>query len=112
MPRYQCHKKVWALKIAKIGYEQLPKFLHATCKGSFALGSECGNCERCDWERSHPGPMRAMITPADPLYAPFDVDADFITKHKAEAGGYYVQYDDGYKSFSPAKAFEEGYTQL
>lgn len=25
-------------------------------------------------------------------------------------GGYYVQYDDGYESWSPAKAFEEGYT--
>jgi hypothetical protein len=25
-------------------------------------------------------------------------------------GGYYVVYDDGYESWSPAKAFEEGYT--
>ncbi len=25
-------------------------------------------------------------------------------------GGYYVQYADGYTSWSPAKAFEEGYT--
>ncbi len=24
-------------------------------------------------------------------------------------GGYYVEYDDGYASWSPAKAFEEGY---
>lgn len=29
-----------------------------------------------------------------------------------EAGGYLVQYADGYRSFSPAKAFEEGYTRI
>jgi hypothetical protein len=35
-------------------------------------------------------------------------------KHKPhpEKGGYLVQYSDGYTSFSPAKAFEEGYTAL
>ena len=27
-----------------------------------------------------------------------------------EAGGYYVRYPDGYESWSPAEAFEEGYT--
>lgn len=27
-------------------------------------------------------------------------------------GGYYVRYEDGYESWSPAKAFEEGYTRL
>lgn len=26
--------------------------------------------------------------------------------------GYYVVYDDGYTSWSPTKAFEEGYTRL
>ena len=29
---------------------------------------------------------------------------------KHEAGGYYVRYPDGYESWSPAEAFEEGYT--
>jgi len=33
-------------------------------------------------------------------------------KHKPEVGGYYVVYADGYKSFSPAQAFEEGYTRV
>ncbi|PYX85030.1 MAG: hypothetical protein DMG70_05000 [Acidobacteria bacterium] len=27
-------------------------------------------------------------------------------------GGYLVQYEDGYLSWSPAKAFEEGYTRI
>jgi hypothetical protein len=31
-------------------------------------------------------------------------------KHKPQVGGYFVQYRDGYKSFSPAAAFEEGYS--
>jgi len=43
-------------------------------------------------------------------YAPFMVSQEYYDKHQPQAGGYYVQYKDGYKSFSPAKAFEEGYT--
>jgi hypothetical protein len=35
-----------------------------------------------------------------------------MTKHAPEVGGYYVVYADGYKSYSPAKAFEDGYTQV
>lgn len=34
----------------------------------------------------------------------------FLDRHKPENGGYYVRYADGYESYSPAKAFEEGYT--
>lgn len=45
-------------------------------------------------------------------YAPIRVDWEYLTKHKPQAGGYYVVYDDGYKSWSPAKAFEEGYTRV
>lgn len=39
------------------------------------------------------------------------VSYDFDQKHQPEVGGYYVVYDDGYTSYSPAKAFEEGYTR-
>ncbi len=38
--------------------------------------------------------------------------ADWHQKHKPQVGGYLVQYEDGYQSFSPAKAFEEGYTPV
>ena len=34
---------------------------------------------------------------------------EWLTKHNPVTGGYFVKYDDGYCSFSPAKAFEEGY---
>ncbi len=37
---------------------------------------------------------------------------EWLDKHNPEVGGYYVVYDDGYESFSPAKAFEEGYTRI
>jgi hypothetical protein len=57
-------------------------------------------------------PTGATITPADPGYGPFRVDAAYMDKHKPQVGGYYVVYADGYKSWSPAQAFEEGYTRL
>ena len=34
----------------------------------------------------------------------------WITRHQPEVGGYLVRYEDGYLSFSPARAFENGYT--
>jgi hypothetical protein len=112
LPLYQCHKKVWALKIAAIVREELPKWSGATCKGSQAFGSACGQCERCKWEQSHGPKMGATITPAEEGYLPFFVDGEFLAKHKPEVGGYFVQYADGYKSFSPAAAFEEGDTRI
>lgn len=54
----------------------------------------------------------AVIVPDDKRYAHFVVDAEYVGKHKPQAGGYYVVYADGYKSFSPAAAFEEGYTLI
>lgn len=77
MPRYQCHKEVWALKIKNIEY--------------LSDGS-------------------VIITPAEDGYAPFKVDHVYMQKYKPQVGGYYVVYKDGYKSFSPSEAFEEGYT--
>lgn len=76
MPRYQCYKQVWALKIAKI--------VHTADGG-------------------------ADITPEDSGYSSFHVDLEYLRKHMPQEGGYYVVYDDGYKSFSPAEAFESGY---
>lgn len=49
-----------------------------------------------------------IITPIEEGYAPFGVSAEYIEKHKPEVGGYYVVYEGGYKSFSPADAFEAG----
>ena len=83
MPRYRSHKTVWALKIKSV-----------TPDGSAPNGVQ-GSC---------------LIVPEEDGYAPFRVDEAYCLKHNPQAGGYYVVYADGYKSFSPAKAFEEGYT--
>ena len=45
-------------------------------------------------------------------YAPLSVTPEYMQRHRPQPGGYYVVYDDGYASFSPAKAFEDGYTKL
>lgn len=45
-------------------------------------------------------------------YAPLMCDAPMFSRYMPVPGDFYVVYDDGYKSFSPAKAFEEGYTRI
>jgi hypothetical protein len=119
LPRYQCHKRVWALKIKEITVQQ-------ACCENVAPGIVCGELQsthtpeaaRADVALDHdfiagtwdvPG---ATITPEDEGYAPFSVSDEYVAKHKPVVGGYWVQYDDGYTSFSPAQAFEEGYTLL
>lgn len=43
---------------------------------------------------------------------PILVDDAYLAKHNPQPGGYYVVYDDGYASYSPAQAFESGYTRI
>lgn len=111
MPRYRCHKEVWALKIAQIVREQMPQFTGALCKGSASLGTACGECERCVWEKEH-GPQKTFIVPVEAGFVPLEIDADYLSRHGPQAGGYYVVYKDGYRSFSPAETFEEGYSRI
>jgi hypothetical protein len=80
MPKYRCHKVVWALKINTI--------------------------EVVD---SH---GRRRLHFEDVRYAAVSKDHAWVVNTNAEPGGYYVVYADGYSSFSPAKAFEEGYTRI
>ncbi len=82
LPKYQCHKKVWALKIK----HKLPN--PNTAAGGWTLYFE------------------------DEGYAPILMCHEWCMKHKPVDGGYYVVYEDGYKSFSPAEAFESGYTRI
>ena len=51
----------------------------------------------------------AELPIADEGYAPVVVEKGVISRYVPMPGDYYVQYADGYKSISPAKAFEEGY---
>jgi hypothetical protein len=89
MPKYQSHKKVWALKIKEIVFDH-----------------DLASKENRETDGS------ATITPEEDGYASFKVDHAYCRKHGPKAGGYYVVYEDGYKSWSPAEAFESGYTKL
>lgn len=85
LPKYKCHKVVRALKIkAMIG------------KGN--LNSK------------H---ISTVIIPEDENYSRFEV-IDYADKVKGDGKdlGYFVQYEDGYISWSPTKAFEDGYTKI
>lgn len=89
LPKYVCHKEVHALKIDAIH-----------------LDVDAALVENRETDGS------AFIYPEDKRYSPFTVDAQYVRKHNPVSGGYYVVYADGYKSFSPAEAFEDGYTLI
>ena len=84
LPQYQCHKKVWALKI----------------KALEPIEGEGGKL------------AGMMMHPEESGYAPITLSGAYMSKHQPKEGGYYVVYDDGYLSWSPADAFESGYTRL
>ena len=81
MPKYRCHKVVYALRIMSIKTYSEPE-------------------------------TYTELVFADGRFAPLRVTEEWGMKHDPHAGGYYVVYEDGYTSFSPAKAFEEGYTLI
>ncbi len=80
MPRYRCHKEVWALKLRGVGPVD--------------------------------GSGKAWLFPEDREYSEFAVSSEYLRKHDPQPGGYFVVYDDGYESFSPAAPFEAGYTRI
>lgn len=82
MPKYSCHKKVWALKI---------KHINDVTENDEGIG--------------------ASLVFEEEGFSAIDVSDEYMEKHKPDKGGYYVVYKDGYKSFSPADAFEGGYTR-
>lgn len=79
MPKYKCHKEVWALKIEQVKADNAG---------------------------------RAYLHFADERYAPIEIANGWLMKHMPVPGGYYVQYQDGYTSYSPAEAFESGYALI
>lgn len=83
LPEYICNKVVKAFKILKIVSVDNRK-----------EGEEHAFLLQSEW------------------HLPARVDQAFMDKNKPTSGGYFVIYEDGYQSFSPAKAFEEGYTLL
>ena len=92
LPLYQSHKTVRAVKIAIIEYHRVET------DGAAGLV---------------PSRLKsATIFPADPGIKPFEVSAEYVNRHAPHHGGYYVLYEDGYESFSPAGPFESGYIKI
>ena len=84
MKTYKCHKTVKAFKILDI-------YKNGSAKGgwfivSFDDGTEIRGVDVTDY------------------WAEKNTDLN--------KGGYFVQYEDGYKSYSPAEPFEAGYTEV
>lgn len=60
-------------------------------------------------DNNYPDPTGATLVPDDEDLEPVEVDEAYLTKHQPKVGGYWVKYKDGYQSWSPADAFEQGY---
>ena len=84
LPQWQSHKKVWADKVVGV-----------TWKGSVAT-----------WHLKRGGLIEVssqLLMRVPDTQVPNGING---------VGGYYVRYEDGFESWSPAKAFEEGYKLL
>ena len=56
--------------------------------------------------------MSANVLCLEGMDQPLRVTEMYLNRHNPEVGGYVVQYEDGYQSYSPAKAFENGYSPV
>lgn len=83
IPRYKCHKEVQAARI---------KAITNNFRGII---------------------LQSMtLTFEEPGAKPETVSAAWAERNDPRVGGYFVVYVDGYTSFSPGKAFEDGYTRI
>ena len=93
LPLYRSHKLVRALKIKAIEtlptIDELDRILNEQAVDGDGIGG--------------------TITPEEAGYRSFTVSHGYISKHSPKVGGYFVVYEDGYQSFSPAAPFESGY---
>ena len=80
--KYQSHKTVWAAKVVEINPVDAGKDL-------------CGFV----WSLDNGG------------YVPVTKDLK-MRGGDYPIGGYYVRYEDGFESWSPAEAFEKGYSKV
>ncbi|WP_439392345.1 hypothetical protein ACRQ5Q_22380 [Bradyrhizobium sp. PMVTL-01] len=86
MPRYRSHKTVAALEIDSIGVRE----------ADLTAG---------------PSDYTRRLTFRDAGFAPINAPEEMFGRYIPAPGDFYVVYADGYKSFSPRKAFLEGYTR-
>lgn len=83
MPLYECHKQVHALEIASVGnYKNNPEMGRLIRTVNFTDGTSR------------------------------DLTDDIFRRYLPQPGDFYVVYEDGYESFSPRKAFLDGYKAI
>ena len=83
LPQWQSHKRVWADKIVRAEILTTPQ-----SKSVLLL-----------WHLQEGG-----VIPLSPELK--------LRGGDPAVGGYYVRYEDGFESWSPAEAFEKGYTRI
>lgn len=86
LPLYKCHKLVRAAKIYAIEFD---------AAGDAAIAIRM---------------PQSLVVRVNGYRARF-CGGQAYDPHSADLG-YYVVYEDGYESWSPSKAFEEGYTRV
>lgn len=84
---YRCHKVVQAAKIQSIEIHPTEYKSYPTEYATLWFGPSSG----ADF---------------------FNVTPDWLKRHDPKSGGYFVRYEDGVESFSPAKDFEDRYTLI
>lgn len=82
LPRYKCHKEVWALKIKEISANPDGSLIITPVEEGYA-----------------PFTVPAHLVPKHRDGVPMP-------------GWYWVRYSNDYESFSPASVFEEGYALI
>lgn len=87
IPKYRSHKVVCAVKIGSVDLE------------------------------GHPDGAWCVIIPhadEDPSIQEIHVEGEWLDRYKPAGGdkGYWVKYEDGYESWSPSAAFENGYSRI
>ena len=85
---------------------QLPQYRSHKVVGAFMIGSIVINFDETEIKLIPAlAEVRALV--------PFVIVGDeYYEKHNPQISGYYVRYEDGYESWSPAAAFEFGYTAV
>ncbi len=83
MKKYKCHKVVEGMEI-----------------------------DRISPFRDKPGQYSILGKDENDTVISFDTEEKWMDRHKPEVGGYIVRYEDGYVSYSPTQAFEEGYSLI
>ena len=105
LPQWRCHKVVGAFKIGSI----TP---NPAADGHYMLHADLGIAPQRTGEPARSVGLPIVYVTQEFFRARVSDNSRPVRFPQEYIGGYLVQYEDGYLSWSPAKAFEEGYTRI